>query len=401
VRKIYLTKEEESILNGEYGDLLSKLMELVVRLGDSYGAEKLIEIVSAHTVLNFGVNFVNAAAKILHKIAEEGLQVKVRTTADPIIDLDYKEELKMIIPIFKLHNQLMDDLAKIGVHGFTCTPYFLDNEPKLGDHCAWSESSAVIYLNSILGARSNREGGLLDIACAITGKTPYNGLHKIENRKGELLFKISADIDKLDLFNLTSIGLRVGEIAGNKVPVIEGLKNITTDNLKNLGAAAASTGAVALIHIIGVTPEAKDLENAFQGDKPEDIIEIDNSDLKEVRERYSTLWKKPPSNITIGCPHLSEEEVIDVLNKVEGKKVIEGTNFWICTNEVTKRKIINSQYNKILENSRLILTSLCPLLTTLPRPLTTNSAKTCFYSNATYRNIDDCIKIATEGVDID
>lgn len=401
MKEIYLTKEEELILNGEKGEILSKLLKLVVRLGDSYGAEKLIEIVSAHTVLNFGLNFVNAAAKVLHQIAEAGLKVKVRTTADPILDFDYAEELKTIIPIFQLHDQLMEDLTKIGVHGFTCTPYFLDNKPKLGDHCAWSESSAVIYLNSILGARSNREGGLLDLACAITGKTPYNGLHIDENRKGELLFKISPNIDYSDNFNLSSIGLRIGEIAGNKIPVIDGFKNITTDNLKNLGAASAATGAVALIHVIGFTPEARDLKSAFQSDKPEEIIEIDNNDLKEVREKYSTKWEQSPVSITTGCPQLSEKEVIDVLIKLRGKKIMKEMNFWICTNEVSKRKIINSQYNEILKKSGAKLTSLCPLLTTLPRPLTTNSAKTCFYSNATYRNIDDCIKIATEGMKID
>ncbi|GAI12297.1 unnamed protein product, partial [marine sediment metagenome] len=228
---MYLTKEEESILDGNEGEMFSKLMRLVVKLGDSFGADKLIDIVSAHTVLNFGLNFVNAAAEVLTQIAEAGLKVKVRTTADPIIDMDYTEELKVIIPMFTLHDQMMKDLAQIGVHGFTCTPYFLDNKPKLGDHCAWSESSAVIYLNSVLGGRSNREGGLLDIACGITGKTPYHGLHLKENRKGQLLFKIL--FDDWDTFDLTSIGLKIGEIAGPKIPVIEGLNNVSTDDLNS------------------------------------------------------------------------------------------------------------------------------------------------------------------------
>jgi predicted aconitase len=376
--------------------MLSKLMRLVVRLGDSFGADKLIDIVSAHTVLNFGLNFVNAAAEVLTQIAEAGLKVKVRTTADPIIDMDYTEELKVIIPMFTLHDQMMKDLAQIGVHGFTCTPYFLDNKPKLGDHCAWSESSAVIYLNSVLGGRSNREGGLLDIACGITGKTPYHGLHLKENRKGQLLFKIP--FDDWDTFDLTSIGLKIGEIAGPKIPVIEGLNNVSTDDLKNLGAASASTGAVALIHVIGVTPEAKNFEEAFQNDKPEEIIEIEKKDLKEIRKKYSTEWEKQPTTISIGCPQLSKEEVINVIKKLEGKEVLKDTNFWICTNNEVKNSIKSSEYNEILKSTGAKLTSLCPLLSVLPRPLTTNSAKTCFYSNATYRNLDACIKIATEGI---
>ncbi len=381
--------------------MLSKLLKLIIKLGDTFGAEKLIEISSAHTVLNFGLNFVNASAKVLHQMAEDNLKVKVRTTADPIIDMDYADDLKVVYPMFTLHDQMMKDLKQIGVYGFTCTPYFLDNKPKLGEHCAWSESSAVIYLNSVLGARSNREGGLVDLACAITGKTAYHGLHITENRKGQILFKISADINLTNVFNLTSIGLKIGEIAGSKIPVIDGLRNISTDNLKNLGAASASTGAVALIHVLNITPEAKDLNEVFQYDKPEEIIEINMKDLKEVREKYSTEWTKSPQNISIGCPQLSEEEVINVLEKLKGKKILQNINFWICTNNEVKELMKKSDFNDILISSGVKITSLCPLLTPLPRPLTTNSAKTCFYSSASYRDLDECIKIATEGINTD
>ena len=189
--------------------MLSKLLELIVRLGDSYGAEKLIDIVSAHTVLNFGLKFVNAASNVLHQMVEAGLKVKVPTSTDPVIDMDYSEELSLVYPIFTLHDQIVEDLNRIGVEGFTCTPYFIGNLPKFGEHCAWSESSAVIYLNSIIGARSNREGGLVDLACAVTGKTSYHGLHVNENRKGDIHFKINSDINVSNLFNLTSIGLRI------------------------------------------------------------------------------------------------------------------------------------------------------------------------------------------------
>lgn len=393
---MYLNKDEEEILKGNKGEMLSKLMELIVKLGDSFGAERLIDIVSAHTVLNFGLNFVNAAAEVLQQIAENDLKVKVRTTADPIIDMDYKEELSIVYPMFTLHDQLMKDLDQIGIKGFTCTPYFIDNKPEFGEHCAWSESSAVICLNSLLGARSNREGGLVDIACGILGKTPYHGLHLTENRKGDILFRLSPEIDKNNLFNLTSIGLIIGEIAGSKIPVIQGLDNITNDNLKNLGAASASTGAVGLIHVIGKTPEAKTLEDAFHNDKPSITVDITMNDIKKIREKYSTEWEIPPKNISIGCPQLSEEEVIEVITKLEGKKISPDINFWICTNKEVETSILNSNYRKILDKSGANLTHFCPLLTALPRPLTTNSAKTCFYSNATYRNIDECIKIGTE-----
>ena len=392
---MFLTKEEESILEGNEGEILSKLLRLIVQLGDSYGADKLLEIKSAHTVLNFGLSFVNAAADILHQIAGAGLKVKVRTTADPILDENYKSEMDMVISLFKLQDQLLADLSKIGVDGYTCTPYYMDNKPDFGDHCAWAESSAVIYLNSVIGARSNREGGVLDIASAITGKTPNYGLHIDENRKGQILFKVA--LKDFNTHDLTSIGLQIGEIAGNKIPVIEGLKNISNDQIKNLGAASAASGAVALIHVLGVTPEARNVDDAFQNDKPEEIVEIDQGMLKEMREKYSTEWDASTKNIAIGCPQLSKEEVISVLKKIEGKKVREDLHIWICCCEGVKDFVYNSEYNKILNDSGMKITAACPLLAPLPRPYMTNSGKSCVYSNATYRDIDICIKTATEG----
>ena len=341
------------------------------------------------------MSFVNAAAEILHQIAEAGLKVKVRTTADPILDENYSSEAKMVVGLFKLQDQLIEDLSKIGVHGYTCTPYYMDNRPKLGDHCAWSESSAVIFLNSVLGARSNREGGVLDIASAITGKTPNYGFHLKENRKGDILFKVA--FKDFNTYDLTSLGLKVGEIAGNKIPVIQGLQKISNDQVKNLGSASAASGAVALIHVLGVTPEAKDLNDAFQGDKPEETVDVDRRMLEEMREKYSTEWDAHTKNIAIGCPQLSKEEVISILKKIEGKKVKDDIHFWICCCEDVKNFVYNSEYNKILTKSGTKITAACPLLAPLPRPYMTNSGKSCVYSNATYRNIDDCIKTATEG----
>ena len=394
---MYLTKEEENILNGNEGEMLSKLMKFIVEIGDSFGAEKLIEIVSAHTVLNISLSICSAAAEVLHRIAEAGLKVKVRTTADPVLDMDYAKELESVYSLFGMHDQVMEDLAKIGVHGFTCTPYYIDNKPKFGEHCAWSESSAVIYLNSVLGGRSNREGGILDVACGILGKTPYHGLHITENRKGQILYKIGNDIDARDLFNLTTIGLKIGETAGNKIPVIDGLSQISTDQLKNLGSASASTGAVALIHISNVTPEAKTIQEAFQNDKPEEIIEIEMKDLIEVREKYSTEWTQSPKNICIGCPQLSKEEVINVIKKLEGKKIVENLTFWICTIEDVKNFILNSEYKKILDASGAKISTICPTYMPPIKPTMTNSAKSCFYSPSSYRNMDECIRVATEG----
>ncbi len=391
-----MTKKEEEILTGSQGEICSKLLRLLVKLGDSFGADKLIQIKSAHTVLNFGLNFVNAAAKILNQVAKAGLKVKVRTSADPIVDMTYKDTLGNISKLFVLQDQLIRDLTDIGVKSFTCTPYYTDNCPNFGDHCAWAESSAVIYLNSVIGARSNREGGVIDIASAVLGKTPNYGLHLKENRKGQILFKVP--FKNWDTFDLTTIGLYIGETAGSKIPVIQGLEKMSTDDLKNLGAASAASGAVALIHVVGRTPEANTLEEAFQNDKPEEIIEIERAILKEIKEKYSTEWSNPPRNIGIGCPQLSKDEVITILKKLKGKTILPEINFWICCCEEVRNEIKNSPYWEIVEQSGAKLATLCPMLTPLPRPYITNSGKTCFYTSATYRSLDDCIRIATGGL---
>lgn len=388
-----LTREEETILAGGQGDLPAKLLKLIVKLGESYGADKLIPITSAHTVLNFGHSFITSAAKILHNIADAGLKVSVPTTADPVVDKTFSQELANIMGMFPVQDQVIEDLTRIGVRGFTCTPYLVDNRPKFGDHCAWAESSAVVYINSVLGARTNREGGVLDIASAIIGKTPNYGLHLQENRKGQVLFKIH--LNNWEDIDLTSLGLRIGEIAGAKIPVIDGLKDLTPDGLKNLGAASAASGAVALIHVVGLTPEAKTLNDAFQGEKPEDVVDVDRNMLSGISKKYSTEWPDAPKNIGIGCPHLSESEVGSILTKLEGKQVSQGRSLWICCSQAVKDVIMKSQYRDVVQRSGVKITTMCPLLTPLPRPYTTNSGKTCAYTNASYRSIDECIRLAT------
>jgi predicted aconitase len=149
--------------------------------------------------------------------------------------------------------------------------------------------------------------------------------------------------------------------------------------------------------VIGITPVARTYEDAFLNEKPGEIVELEEKDLKEVREKYSTEWNQNPKNIAIGCPQLSKEEVTTILKRLKGKVINPDLNFWICTNEDVKEFIRNSEYSEILENSGAKLTSFCPSVTALPRPFVTNSAKTCFYTNATYRDLNACIKIATEG----
>ncbi len=392
-KAVHLTRDEEDILAGKRGDTLSKLLELLVRLGDSFGADRLLDIESAHTVLTFGFNFIASAADILRKSAEEGLKVKVPTTANPIVDMSYAEELKDVFGLFEYQERLVRDLGKIGVRSFTCTPYLGDNRPRFGEHCAWAESSAVVYLNSVLGARSNREGGIVDIASAITGKTPNHGMHLDENRKGQVLFEV--ELSEYSDFDLTLVGLLVGEVAGSRVPVIDGLSHISFDGVKNLGAASAATGAVSLIHIPGVTAEAKTLREAFQDGGPEQTVRIDRSFLEEMREKFSAEPQKAPQNIAVGCPHLSVQEALAVVAKLKDKTISQGVNFWICAAKEVIEEVQASKYADILEVSGAKMTTLCPVVSQLRPPLMTNSGKACFYAKASLRDLDVCIEYAT------
>jgi predicted aconitase len=341
-----LTPEEQAMYNGKYGIAVEKSMEILVALGDIYGAKRMVDISSAQIA---GVSYKtigDAGLEYLEELANTGVKVRVPSTLNPAgIDLVKWKELKFPPAFADKQLQIVEAYSKMGITTTcTCTPYLVGNVPALGSHIAWSESSAVAYANSILGARTNREGGPGALAAAICGKTAEYGYHLDENRKANYIFELETKLKGTDY---GALGYLVGKIVGDGVPYFK-LKNTPSVNeLKSLGAALASSGAVALYHVEEVTPE---YENALKGvDTGEiEIIVVDEDQMAESHQKLSTTTRKPDL-ICVGCPHASLDEIEAIAKKVAGRNLT--TPLWICTSISVKAESDRMGYTKTIEDA--------------------------------------------------
>lgn len=381
---MYLTKEEELILAGEYGYALQKAMEILVALGEIYGADKLIPIKSAQIA---GVSYKNigdAGIEFLQDFVNAGAKVSVYTTLNPagVGDELFMEKQKEILELYKA----------MGIEiTSTCTPYYGANLPKFGDHIAWSESSAVSFANSIIGARTNREGGPSSLAAAIVGKTPNYGLHLEENRKATLIVEVQAKVKSF--VDYSFLGYYLGKTLKNDVPYFRGLKPKNIDYLKELGASMAATGSIALYHVEGETPEYK---GAI--DDELEKIQVDDEAINEVKEKYNAEWTDIDV-IVIGCPHASIQEIKEVagLLAMRGKPL--KIPLYIMASRTVKFLADSLGYSAIIEryNGR-ILVDTCLIVSPIEkwyRGVATNSGKASFYFSSAGLNVrlDDIEKI--------
>lgn len=336
---MYLTKEEEQILNGEAGETLRQAIEILVALGDIYGADRLIPIKSAQVA---GVSYKTMGDAGLEWISDLQGRVKVPAILNPAgMDLQDWKRLRISPDFAEKQKLIVQAYEKLGIRcECTCTPYTLEGfDVGYGDHLAWSESSAVSYANSVLGARTNREGGPSALSAALLGKTANYGFHLDENRVPELSFDVEYPLDNSDY---GALGYVAGKLAGSKVPVFY-LRSIPgADELKALGAAMAASGAVALYHVEGVTPEIRRLD--FEA--PAEKITIERKQLDEVFESLKKACKEPEL-ITIGCPHCSAAELEKAAELLKGKTVSK--EFWVFTS----RELANRypEYIKTIEKS--------------------------------------------------
>ena len=318
---MYLTKEEEQILNGESGDTLRQAIQILVALGDIYGADGLIPIKSAQIA---GVSYKTIGDAGLQWISDLEGKVKVPAILNPAgMDLEDWERLKISPDFAEKQKLIVQAYEKLGIHcECTCTPYTLEGfDIGYGGHLAWSESSAVSYANSVIGARTNREGGPAALSAALIGKTANYGFHLSENRVPEVSIDVACTLKESDY---GALGYVAGKIVGSRVPVFH-LKNIPkTDELKALGAAMAASGAVALYHVEGVTPEICRL--IF--DEPAERITIEKEQLEHVYDSRRNACREPEL-VTLGCPHCSADELEKVAKLVEGKTVSK--ELWIFT----------------------------------------------------------------------
>ena len=334
-----LTREEEDILNGEHGAAAAKSMEILLAIGKIFGAENLIPVTSTQIS---GVSYKtigDAGLEFLENFAKDG-RVRVPSYLNPC-GMDLEEWKGMGFPkdFAKKQMKIVRAYQKMGVESTcTCTPYLIGILPKKGEHIAWSESSAVIFANSALGARTNRESGISALASAITGKTPYFGYHLDENRVAEVVFNVKAKLE--DISDFGALGIYAGGIAKQRVVAFEGIEDFTVDEVKAVGAALAASGAVALFFIEGVTPEWRIAE------KPE-RIEFGAKELKETKEDLNS--SNDAELIAIGCPHCSLEEIKEIAEKVRGKRLRR--KLWVCTARKIKTKADKLGLTKIIEEA--------------------------------------------------
>jgi predicted aconitase len=339
---MYLTKEEERILDGEQGEVMERMFRLLVRLGEIYKADKMIPIGSVQVA---GVSYKSIAdpgTEFLEDLAEKGAKVKVLTFLNPAgMDLENWEKLGFSKTFAKNQLRIMDAFKKMGIIvTSTCTPYLAGNLPRFREHIAWSESSAVSFSNSVIGARTNREGGPSALAAAICGKTPNYNLHLDENRHPHVKIKVDVDLEFSSDFG--ALGYFVGKQVKNKIPYFTGIKDADTDQLKALGAAMAASGAVALYHVEGLTPEADLVKK--------DNLETINIGIKELKEVYEKLNSgKEPDIVILGCPHASLREISILADKLKGKRLKKP--LWICTSRVMKEAAERMGFVEIIEKA--------------------------------------------------
>ncbi len=318
------------------------MFRLLVNLGDIYSADKMIPVGSVQVA---GVSYKSIGdpgIEFLEDMAKKQSKVKVLTYLNPAgMDLENWKELGFPHNFAANQIRIMNAFKKMGIIiTATCTPYLAGNLPRFREHIAWSESSAVSFSNSVIGARTNREGGPSALAAAICGVTPNYGLHIWENRQPQI--KIDVDADLKFSSDYGALGWYVGKIVKNQIPYFTGIKDADTDQLKSLGAAMAASGAVALYHIEGLTPEA-DLVNKKR-------LETVCVGKKEIKETYAKLNSgKKPDIVILGCPHASIREIAYLAEILQGKRLKKPV--WICTSRIIKEAAERMGYDDIIKRA--------------------------------------------------
>lgn len=325
-----LTDLEKRMLDGEEGEAKKIALEILKSVGEALEAESFVRISSVQAMAHFG-SLHAAGRDWLEKLAGLGGKCCVPTTQDPAsIPFKCWKEMGYDSEYAKNQYRLQEAVLKLGeMPKWSCTPYYQGSAPRLGENIAWAESSAVSFANSVLGARTNRTPAGIAICAALTGRMPKYGLYLPENRRAQIRITVEAgDLTELDY---NTIGLITGKLAGSKIPAIYGLSRYaSSDNLKYLGASAASTGSVALYHADEITPEAI-LTDVFHGKSPEEEFVITRKDLDEETERMNSEGAGTPELAVVGCPHYSMEEIIKLAEIIGKRKVEDGKEFWVFT----------------------------------------------------------------------
>ena len=395
---MYLTEKEQRMFDGEEGYAVQKSMEILVALGNIYGANRLVKVGSVQVA---GVSYHNlgdAGLEFLNELARDG-RVKVLTTLNPAgMDLENWRQLGISKEFAEKQNQVIDAFSRMGILiSCTCTPYLIGNLPRYGEHLAWSESSAVTFANSVIGARTNREGGPSALAAAFVGKTPCYGLHLDENRAADIKIQVNADLTKLSDWG--ALGYSIGRKAENKIPYITGIKDAELDELKSFCASVVTYGAKPLFYMKGITPDAENLQI------PRETVTIEQRD---IREAYDNINDDVDfiDFVCVGCPHCSIKEIAKVAELIKDKKISENIEFWVATSRTAKQLADKRGYTETIEKAGgKFACDTCMAVAPLKgrfKALATTSAKGCFYSRQNdmktkMGSIEECIEAAVTG----
>lgn len=407
-----LTVEQQAMLSGDRGEGVALAMRVVVDLARILGAEALIAIGSAHidSCLYHGRVGIDFADRLL----DDGARVAVPTTLNVgSLDLLHPGLVRVDGDERADAKRLMDAYVALGARPtWTCAPYQLPNRPSPGEHVAWAESNAIVFANSVLGARTDRYGDFVDICAAVTGFAPKAGLHLTENRRGQVVFDCSAvGADKFAVDTTwAALGHFVGRRTVQRVPVLVGVPPVGgEDGLKALGAAAASSGGVALFHAVGITPEAPDLRTALHGNEPEARIEVGIADLRAACTELTTAAGERIDAISVGTPHFSTTEFRALAALLDGgERFDERIEFWISTSRSVLAEAERAgDADTCRRAGAQILVDTCtyitPVLRSSAKVVMTNSAKWAWYAPANigvevvFASLAECVLSARAG----
>ena len=422
---MYLTPEQQAILDGAKGETMAKVMQTLVRYGDIFGADKLVPVTGAHNhlVTSFGLKALGPVYQLMEQLIDAGAVSQQTFSVDPR-PLDKNVPSNFLLDfIFKNFMYSRQDfyegqLQKLGLmnaDAFTCTCYLdqVGNKPQKGDVLSWAESSAVVYANSVLGARCNRNSGIMDLMGSIVGYVPHFGLLTDDGRKATWIVKINTTKKPEAQLLGSAIGMKVME----EVPYIVGLdkwlgtelNDAACTYLKDMGAATASNGAVGLYHVANLTPEAVELGGSLivPGAK---VYEIDDAELQRVYDSYPIVWKDKdlrPKLCFMGCPHMSLQQLMDWTDRVESSLKAAGNAKVVIPTVFTAAPAVLKEFEKTpyaprLKATGVITSSICPLMymnnpLAGKMPVITSSNKLRTYTTARYYTDDEILRQITEG----
>ena len=413
-----LDEEQQKILDGSRGETMAKVMQTLVRYGEVFGAERMVPITSEynHLVTSFGLGVMSSVYDLMDTLIDAGVTSKQKFSVDPRpmdknVPTSFIQRLIFKI-MYKKQDSYEEQLTKLGLlnkNAFTCTCYMdeVGNKPGYGDVLSWAESSAVVYANSVLGARCNRNSGIIDLMGSILGYVPCFGLLTDEGRRARWIVRVNTTKKPEAQLLGSAIGMKVME----DVPFIEGLDKWLGDELndaactylKDFGAATASNGAVGLYHIENLTPEAKKLGRELIREDAQ-VYEIDDAELERVKSSYPVIWKDPnaePKLCFMGCPHMSLEQLKSWTVRVEeglrasGKKRVVIPTVFTAAPGVLE-EFYKTEYAQRLERTGVITSYICPLMfmnnpACKKMPVITSSNKLRTYTSARYYTDDEIV----------